>query len=36
LRVRKRSRVWPAGVLRGLADVRLKMTAANVRVYEGV
>ena len=31
-RVRNRSAVWPEGVLRGLDDWRLKMTAAKVRV----
>jgi hypothetical protein len=25
--------VWPEGVFRGFEDWRLKMTAANVRVY---
>jgi hypothetical protein len=33
LRVRKRSAVWPEDAFRGLEDCRLKMTAANVRVY---
>jgi hypothetical protein len=33
LRVRKRSAVWPEADFRGFEDWRLKMTAANVRVY---
>jgi hypothetical protein len=36
LSVRKRSAVWPEADFRGFDDWRLKMTAANVRVYSRV